>query len=74
MKRTNDEGTIRTLDDEALTTASGGTVCTTLSQLRVAAETRGDDGMEAFFQGALNGAGCTSGSCHGTRRYSGQHS
>lgn len=58
------------LGDEELATVSGGADCLTLVKLRIDAENRGDDGFEAFFQGALNGSGC---SCPTAKRYGGQH-
>jgi hypothetical protein len=73
MKRRNEKETIRSLGDAELATVAGGADrCETLVKLRIAAEDRGDDAFKVFFQGAINGAGCSGPNCHGTRT-GGQH-
>lgn len=68
MKRRDERGTIRTLGDAELAAATGGAGdCEGLVKLRNAAEARGDDGFAAFFQGAINGSGCSGPNCHGAR-------
>jgi hypothetical protein len=73
MKRRNEKGIVRSLGDAELATIAGGADCETLIKLRIAAEDRGDDAWAGFFQGAINGSGCSGPNCHGARNSGGQH-
>lgn len=74
MNHSNEKGPIGPLGDAELATVAGGAdTCETLIKLRIAAEDRGDDAWAGFFQGAINGSGCSGPNCHGSRSNGGQH-